>query len=270
EIVTKGLLLNKQVHMQPVWGLGRAGERGFRDWLAEELEVEATSLLSWEAMAHDVQPCAIVGADHELISAPRMDNLASSFSCLNALLRAANSNDELQYIPVVALFDHEEVGSGSATGAASPMLRTLLERTALGRGGSREDLHRAIADSLCVSLDMAHATHPNYAERHDPDHHLAMNEGPVIKVSANLRYATESSTEAAFELACLKAEVPMQKWVMRTDLACGSTIGPITAQNLGMACVDVGNPMLGMHSIRETAGADDPDYIERALRWILI
>ena len=270
EINTKGLLLNKQTHMQPVWGLGQLGERGFRDWLAEELEVEPEGILAWEAMAHDVQPSSIFGADQELVSAPRLDNLCSSFSSLQALIAATESGADLEHVPVVTLFDHEEVGSGSATGAASPLLRDLLERIVLARGGTREDYHRAVAGSLCVSLDMAHATHPNYPERHDPDHSLALNAGPVIKINANQRYATESSTEAAFERACREADVPVQKWVMRTDMACGSTIGPITAQRLGMPCVDVGCPQLSMHSARETCGVQDPAFMQRALGRILV
>lgn len=270
EINTNGLLLNKQTHMQPVWGLGPLGERGFRDWLAEALQVEPGRILSWEAMAHDVQPSSLFGADEELVSAPRLDNLCSSFCSLRALVNAVEARDSPEFIPVITLFDHEEVGSGSATGAASPLLADLLERTIIARGGSRDDYHRSVANSVCVSLDMAHATHPNYPERHDPDHNLELNAGPVIKVNANLRYATESSTEALFELACKRADVPVQKWVMRTDMACGSTIGPITASRLGMRCVDVGNPQLGMHSSRETCGAADPDYLVRALAQILV
>lgn len=269
EIQTTGLLLNKQTHMQPIWGLGEVGERGFRDFLAEELEVAPGHILAWDAMCHDVQPSSIIGADRELVSAPRLDNLCSSFCSLRALIAATASGKELAHIPVVTLFDHEEVGSGSASGAGSPILRDLLERIVLVRGGSREDYHRAIAGSLCVSLDMAHATHPNYAERHDPDHSLFLNAGPVIKINANLRYATESSTEAAFERACRDADVPVQKWVMRSDMACGSTIGPITAQRLGMPCVDVGCPQLAMHSARETCGVLDPGYMLSALGRIL-
>ena len=270
EIHTNGLLLNKQTHMQPIWGLGEPDERGFREWLGEELDVDPTDILAWDAMVQDVQPCSVFGVDDELVSAPRLDNLASSFVSLRALIAAAKSGAALEYAPVVTLFDHEEVGSGSRGGAAGPIVGDLLERTVLGRGGSRDDYHRAIAGSLCVSLDMAHATHPNWPERHDPDHSLAINAGPVIKVNANQRYATESSTEAAFELACRAAEVPVQKWVMRSDMACGSTIGPITAQGLGIACVDVGGPMLGMHSIRETCGTLDADYTLRALGHILV
>jgi aspartyl aminopeptidase len=269
EIATDGLKLNAQNHLQPVWGLAGGDERGFRDWLGEELGVEPADLLAWDAMVHDVQPSSVFGADDELVSAPRLDNLCSSYLALRALLEAARRDEPLEYVPVVTLFDHEEVGSGSRAGAASPILGDLLERTVLGRGGSRDDHHRAIAGSLCVSLDMAHATHPNWSEKHDPDHFLALNAGPVIKINANQRYATESSTEAFFELCCREAGVPYQKWVMRSDLACGSTIGPITAAELGMACVDIGNPMLGMHSARETCGALDPSHLERALARVL-
>ncbi len=270
DLRTKGLLLNKQTHMQPIWGLGEPGERGFRDWLAEELGVAPHEVLAWDAMCHDIQSSAILGVDEEIVSAPRLDNLCSSFCSLRALVGASQRGDALEYIPVLTLFDHEEAGSGSSSGAAGPILRDLLERIVLARGGTREDYHRSIARSVCVSLDMAHATHPNYAERHDPDHNLRLNGGPVIKINANLRYATESSTEALFELACREAEVPVQKWVMRSDMACGSTIGPITAQRLGMACVDVGGPQLGMHSARETCGSLDPGMMLAALGRILV
>jgi len=269
EVSTEGLKLNRQTHVPPVWGLASPDERGFRDWLGAELSVEPAEIVAWDAMCHDTQPSCLFGVDGDLVSAPRLDNLCSSFCALQALLGALERGEELARIPVVALFDHEEVGSGSATGADGPLLGDLLERVVLARGGAREDFHRAIADSLCVSIDMAHATHPNYAERHDPEHHLFLNRGPVIKINANLRYATESPTEAAFQLAAERAGVPVQKWVMRTDLRCGSTIGPMTAAGLGIRTVDVGNPQLAMHSIRETCGARDPEYMIGALRELL-
>jgi len=138
-------------------------------------------------------------------------------------------------------------------------------RIVLARGGSREDYHRAIADSACISADMAHGTHPNYVEKHEPDHHLFLNKGPVIKINTNLRYASEGETEALFQSACEAADVPYQKWVNRTDLACGSTIGPITAARLGVRTVDVGCPQLAMHSIRELCGSADPGFMARAM-----
>lgn len=269
EVGTEGLKLNRQTQIPPVWGLASPDERGFRDWLAAELSVQPAEILAWDAMCHDTAPSCLFGVDGDLVSAPRLDNLCSSFCALRALLGALERGAALERIPVVSLFDHEEVGSGSATGADGPILGDLLERVVLARGGTREDFHRAIADSLCVSIDMAHATHPNYAERHDPEHHLFLNQGPVIKINANLRYATESPTEATFQLAAERAGVPLQKWVMRTDMRCGSTIGPMTAAGLGIRTVDVGNPQLAMHSIRETCGARDPEYMIGALREIL-
>jgi len=264
EIHSDGLKLNKQTHMAPVWGLKGTGERDFKGWLARELDVAADAVLSWDAMCHDVVPSTLAGVDEELVAAPRLDNLCSSFNALEALLATDGSGKD-ERIAVVTLFDHEEVGSTSHRGAGSPLLRDIAERTVLARGGSREDYHRAIADSACVSADMAHATHPNYPEKHEPDHSLFLNQGPVIKINSNLRYASDGETEAMFQTACDTAGVPYQKWVNRTDLACGSTIGPITAANLGMRTVDVGCPQLAMHSIREMCGALDPGYMSRAM-----
>ncbi|MCB9915949.1 MAG: M18 family aminopeptidase [Planctomycetes bacterium] len=269
EIHTDGLKLNKQTHMSPVWSTLDGDERGFVAWLASELDVDEEDVLAWDAMVHDTNPSCLFGQANELVSAPRLDNLCSSFCALTALAGAVERGAALEYVPVVSLFDHEEVGSGSAAGAESPLLRGLLERTVLARGGTREEFHRAVADSLCVSIDMAHATHPNYADKHDPEHEVRVNAGPVIKLNSNMRYASESESVARFQLACERADVPCQKWVMRSDLACGSTIGPLTAQNLGMLTVDVGNPQLGMHSCRETCGSKDPGYLLRALGEIL-
>ena len=265
EVNDEGLKLNAQQHLAPIWALGDADEGGFRRFLAGELEVDVDDLLSWDAMCHDVQPATLLGVDEELLSAPRLDNLCSCFVALVALTARLGDANEPANVPVVALFDHEEVGSGSSRGALSPLLRDLLERTVLARGGTREDYHRAIASSVCVSADMAHATHPNYAERHEPEHPLRMNGGPVIKINTNLRYASEGETEALFQSACERADVPFQKWVNRTDLACGSTIGPLTAANLGVRTVDVGTAQLAMHSAREICGALDPALFVRAL-----
>ncbi len=269
ELRTEGLRLNKQTHMSPIWNTLGGDEQGFVEWLASLLDVQASEILAWDAMLHDTNPSSFFGQDEQFVSAPRLDNLSSSFCALTAMIEQVERGIALEYIPVVTLFDHEEVGSSSAAGAESPMLRDLLERTVLARGGTREEYHRAIADSFSVSIDMAHATHPNYADKHDPDHSLFMNAGPVIKLNSNMRYASESETVALFQLACERAGVPYQKWVMRSDLACGSTIGPITAKSLGIRCVDVGNPQLGMHSTRETCGAEDPDSMLRALVEVL-
>jgi aspartyl aminopeptidase len=158
---------------------------------------------------------------------------------------------------VVALYDHEEVGSQSAEGAGSAFLWGLLERLVRATGGSAEDVHRALAHSLFVSADMAHGVHPNYADLHEPQHAPKLGGGPVIKINTNQRYATNAATALRFERAARAAQVPVQRFVMRSDLPCGSTIGPITAARLGVATVDVGNPMLSMHSIRELASSQD-------------
>ncbi len=264
EIVTDGLVLNKQKHMTPVWALGTRDESGLREFLGEELQVDAKDILSWDLMCHDSNPSTIFGRDDEFISAPRLDNLASCFSGLRALLAVAESGTN-GTIPMVSCFDHEEVGSQSRSGAGGPVLPDLIERSVMSRGGAREDYHRAIAASLCVSADMAHATHPNYIERHEPDHFLSLNAGPVIKINANQRYASDAETEAMFQRVCEEADVPFQKWVSRTDLACGSTIGPISAAATGIRTVDVGNPMLSMHSVREMAGSQDAPHMLRAM-----
>jgi aspartyl aminopeptidase len=266
DIRTKGLKLNKQTHMTPVWGLANVGaERGFRDLLADALDVAPDDVLAWDAMCHDTTPSCIWGGANEFVSAPRLDNLCSCSNGLSALAARVAIAEELRCVPVLALFDHEEVGSGSTSGAVGPLLRVVLERTVLARGGSREDFHRAVAASACCSADMAHATHPNYAERHEPEHWIELNAGPVIKVNANQRYASDAETEALFQWACREADVPFQEYVNRTDLACGSTIGPLTAANLGMPTVDVGCPQLAMHSSRELCGSHDPGHMVRAM-----
>jgi aspartyl aminopeptidase len=166
---------------------------------------------------------------------------------------------------VIALFDHEEVGSATDRGAGSPVLATVLERICLAAGGDRESFHRAMAGSVCVSADMAHATHPNYPERHDLAHVVALNGGPVLKTNVNERYASDAPGTAVFADACERAGVPVQRYVHRNDLPCGSTIGPITASQLGITTVDIGAAQLAMHSARELMGTDDADYLRRAL-----
>jgi aspartyl aminopeptidase len=263
EVNTRGLVLDPQLHLSAVWGLGRAEERALQRFLAAELGVDDRDVLAFDLMLHDVVPGAFLGERGELIASARLDNLCSSFCAVEALLAREPRGDGP--ISVVCLFDHEEVGSTSSRGAQSPLLRDVLERVVIGAGGSREDVHRAVARSFCASIDMAHATHPNYREKHEPDHWVALNGGPVIKINTNMRYATDAEGEAAFMLACERAHVPVQKYFHRSNLACGTTIGPLTAAVVGMRTVDVGSPQLSMHSIRELAGAHDPELMIRAL-----
>jgi aspartyl aminopeptidase len=255
EVGTTGLKLNPQQHLAAVWGVGTSPEP-FVGFLAEELGVEAADVLGWELMTHDLAPSRVVGRDGDLVSAPRMDNQVTCFAGTTALLQEVAEPSGT--VRVLALFDHEEVGSVSDRGAASPLLETVLERIVLAAGGAREDLHRALAGSVVASGDMAHATHPNYVEKHEPQHQIAVNGGPVLKVHPNLRYATDAPGAAAFALACEQAGVPLQRYEHRADLPCGSTVGPITAGGLGVTTVDVGAPQLAMHSARELCGAQDP------------
>jgi aspartyl aminopeptidase len=258
----QGLLLDRQLHLTPVWSIGPPEPGGFARFLAEEMAIEADRVAAWDVMVHDVNPGTIAGRDGELLSAPRLDNLCSCHAAVTAL---GSRGPESSTIAVVALYDHEEIGSTSATGADGGFLAAVLERITLARGGDRADHLRALAGSSCVSADMAHATHPNYLERHEPDHPVIVNGGPVVKINVNQRYATDGRTQAGFEQACADAGVPFQRFVSRGNMPCGSTIGPITAARLGIPTVDVGVAQLGMHSVRELCGSADPAAFGAAL-----
>ncbi len=262
DVNERGLVLDRQTHMVPVWGLGPVDDGGLLRLVTEEVGVDAADVVGFDLMLHDLTPPTRLGADRELIAAPRLDNLFSCWAGIEALSRRAGADD---VIPIVCLFDHEEVGSASTTGAAGPLLETVVGRLVTARGGTADDRHRALARSFCVSADMAHAVHPNYVDRHEPGHRPRPNAGPVLKVNTNQRYATDAVTQAAFTQACDQAGVPWQVFVSRNNVPCGSTIGPLTATRLGIATVDVGCAQLSMHSARELAGADDPAYLVAAL-----
>lgn len=259
----KGVELDPQRHVDAVWGVG-SRPRGFTAFVAEELQIAVGDVLGWELMAHDLTPSAVFGVAEDLLAAPRLDNQGTCFAGTRALLAAVEAPAP-GVIPFLALFDHEEVGSMSDRGAFSELLATVLERIVLAADGSREDFHRAVAGSVCASGDMAHATHPNYPDRHEPSHLITPNGGPVLKVNQNLRYATDAASAAVFALACDQAGVPLQRYVHRADLPCGSTVGPITASRTGISTVDVGAPQLAMHSAREMMGALDPQLYADAL-----
>ena len=254
---TEGLKLNDQQHLAPHWSPGGDGASTFRDWLAGQVDVVPDDLLGVDAMTHDLTPARRIGGDGELIASARLDNLATSYAAVRALLQAVAEPSDRPHVPLIVLFDHEEVGSTSERGAQSTFLPAWLERIVLSAGGTREDYWRALAGSVIASGDMAHATHPNFAERHEPEHPIAMNGGPVLKVNTNLRYATDSLGAAAFALACEQARVPMQTFVTRSDLPCGSTVGPMTSALTGATTVDFGAPVLSMHSTREICGTLD-------------
>jgi aspartyl aminopeptidase len=260
----KSVTLDPQRHVNAVWGVGN-GTRSFLGYVAERAGVDADEVLGADLMTHDLTPSRLAGVNGELISAPRLDNQGTCYAGLEAFL-AAEPRD---YLPVLALFDHEEVGSTSDHGAQSDLLSTVLERIVLTGGGGREDFLRRLTGSMVASGDMAHATHPNYPDRHEPGHLIEVNAGPVLKVQPNLRYATDGRTAAAFALACRQAGVPLQRYEHRADLPCGSTIGPMTSARTGIPTVDVGAAQLAMHSARELMGADDVAAYSAALRAFL-
>ncbi|CQD21139.1 putative aminopeptidase 2 [Mycobacterium lentiflavum] len=257
------LTLDPQRHVNAVWGSNAQGEaRAFVDYVAERAGVPPADVLAADLMTHDLTPSTILGADSSLLSAPRLDNQASCYAGLEALLGA----EPRGAVAVLVLFDHEEVGSSSDHGAQSNLLGTVLERIVLASGGSREDFLRRLPVSLLASADMAHATHPNYPERHEPGHLIEINGGPVLKVHPNLRYATDGRTAAAFALACRQAGVALQRYEHRADLPCGSTIGPLASAQTGIPTVDVGAAQLAMHSARELMGVHDVAAYSAALQ----
>lgn len=259
DVNDKGLQLDRQQHLTPIWGLGNSRPGDFARYVSACAGVAADEVAAWDLMVHDLTASSVLGADRELLAAARLDNLASVWCATRALLDATTTGGEA--VAMMCLFDHEEVGSDSATGAGGALLPAVVERIT----GGGEAMHRALAGSVCVSADNAHAVHPNYPERHEPNHRPLPNRGPALKVNANQRYATSATTAAAFVRACDRAAVPHQVFVSRNNMPCGSTIGPITSTRLGIATVDVGIPQLSMHSARELAGAADPAYLVRAL-----
>jgi aspartyl aminopeptidase len=263
----RSVSLDPQRHVNAVWGVG-SGPRSFVECIAEQAGVAAGEVLGFDLMTHDLNPSTLIGLDRDMVSAPRLDNQATCYAGLEAFLATSESGAR-GHLPVLALFDHEEVGSTSDHGAQSELLLTVLERITLAAGGGREDFLRRLPNSMVASGDMAHATHPNYPERHEPGHLIEVNAGPVLKVQPNLRYATDGRTAAAFALACAQAGVPLQRYEHRADLPCGSTIGPMTSARTGIPTVDVGAAQLAMHSARELMGADDVAAYSAALQAFL-
>ncbi|MGH3499960.1 MAG: M18 family aminopeptidase [Nocardioidaceae bacterium] len=264
DVNDSGLKLNPQQHLAPIWGVGtEAGD--FRAYVAESVGAEPSDVLAWDLMTHDLTPSRRIGRNHELIAAPRLDNLATSYAGVQALVDAVGSAPAGEWSQVLVLFDHEEVGSMSDRGAFSTLLPTVLERIVTSLGGGREDYLRALAGTVIASGDMAHATHPNYPDRHEPQHQITINGGPVLKVNNLGRYATNAVGAGAFMRACEQAGVPVQQFVVRSDMPCGSTVGPMTSALTGATTVDFGAPMLSMHSAREMCGALDPAMYAGAL-----
>jgi aspartyl aminopeptidase len=249
----EGLKLNPQKHLLPILGLG--DELELRQVLADAAERPPDSIASFDLLLYDTQKGSLGGLHDEFVFSPRLDNLASAYAAVEALRGVPGDIDSTA---LVVLYDHEECGSRSAVGAAGPALRDALERIATSHPEEQvQALSRALAMSYLVSADMAHAVHPNYADLHDEDHQPRINRGLVIKTNANQSYATTGPSAAFFAELCHQVGYEPQSFVSRTDLRCGSSIGPIASTELGVRTVDVGAPMLSMHSAREMTGTLD-------------
>ena len=271
EVNDKGLKLNKQTELPLIFGAasdGIASHDQFLNAIAENIAVNPNDILGWELNVYDTQKGTFWGADQAFIANSQLDNLASCHAGLTALINTQNPTKTI----VCALFDHEEVGSESATGASGSFLKDVTSRLMQNCFNANENKPldaeiqcRILAKSFFISADMAHAYHPNHASAYEPCHHVQVNKGPAIKSNVNQRYATNGDSAATFMLLCEQANVPYQQYAHRTDLGCGSTIGPMIASGLGIATVDVGNPMWAMHSLRESAGVLDHTYMIQVL-----
>ncbi|MDO9425133.1 MAG: M18 family aminopeptidase [Methylobacter sp.] len=262
-----GLKLQKQTELPLILSASteeQLPKACFSALLQQQTGIAAARILSWDLAVYDTQKGAFWGAENEFYADSQLDNLASCHAALQALLE----HDILQSDStlVCAFFDHEEIGSGSNKGADGSFLPDVLQRIALSTAAGSEDVARALAKSFMISADMAHAYQPNFPNAYDADHKVGVNKGPVIKVNANQSYSSESVSAAMFADWCEQAEVPYQTYSHRCDMPCGSTIGPITAAKLGIRSIDVGSPMWAMHSIRESAGVLDHDYMIRVMK----
>ncbi|MFW5447181.1 MAG: M18 family aminopeptidase, partial [Methylophagaceae bacterium] len=258
----KNRTVNAQKHLPPIVMQIEDGDKtDFRDLLLQQVQQQYPKLkidkvIDYEISLYDTQPAAITGLNDDFISSARLDNLLSCFVGLTSLINGDSSQASL-----LVCSDHEEVGSVSSSGAQGSFLESVLSRLC----PEPEQFHRMIQRSMMISADNAHAVHPNYADKHDAEHGPILNKGPVIKTNANQRYATNSETSAYFRQLCEQVDVPVQDFVVRTDMGCGSTIGPITASTLGVKILDIGVPTFAMHSIRELAGSRDAHMLTTIL-----
>ena len=259
---------DRQHNMQPVLSVGDP-EASILQVVGEKAGVGKQDIASFNLITADAARGEVFGAGEQFIAAGRMDNLSSVHASLAAMKNAAKDYQGKDILVMMA-FDHEEVGSSSRYGAGGPILADAITRTARALGANEEERFQMFSRSSCVSADAAHSVHPNYVGKHDPTHHPIIGKGPVTKINGNQRYASDAITVALWEAACDKAGVPVQRFVGNNDVPCGSTIGPITATRLGIDTVDVGVPMLSMHSAREMVGERDQVWLAQALEAYLV
>jgi aspartyl aminopeptidase len=259
-----GLKLDKQLHTAPVWSVSHQGIRVL-DHVAQAAGCSADEIDGYDLRTYDTAGPAIFGPHQEFFASARLDNLSSMHASIVALISA----DHDAAISMVAAFDHEELGSASRSGASGPLLADVLTRISAGLGATVDEQHRSLAQSVCLSADTGHAIHPNYPGRHDPINQPLLNSGPLLKINTNQRYATDGKGAALWRRISRTSGIPTQEFVSNNAMPCGSTIGPLTATRLGIATVDVGIPLLSMHSARELAGTADPINLTRAMEGFL-
>ena len=258
--VNERLTIDRQYELVPSYGLG--DEPDIVEWVCSRAGVPAGEVAFGDIRVVPTQAPAVFGIGGEFFASARLDNLSSTYPAYRAIGETRPGRD----IALFVAFDHEEVGSGTASGAAGPLLSDVLARIADGYGLGVDARRALLARSSCISADASHAVNPNHTAKYDPLVQPAMNRGPALKVNAQQRYATDAISTALWERACRAAGVPHQVFVSNNDVACGTTIGPLTAQRLGVPTVDVGVPILSMHSTREMCGTSDPEHLCAALR----
>lgn len=263
--VNEGVELNKQIDMLPLLGQIKEGETTadyLKNIIAKELKIDKEDILDYDLTLYDTTKGCRVGINNEFISSSRIDNLAMAHSSLLAIAE----NKPQPFTQMIAIFDNEEVGSLTKQGADSPLFKHIFERINNNLGYNKEAFYKAVYNSFLISADMAHSVHPNRPEKHDPTSRPLMNKGPVIKIHANQKYTSDGDSTAVFESLCKKADVPYQKFVNRSDTVGGSTLGNLSTGQLDIRSVDVGNPMLAMHSVRELCGTDDHYYMTKVFK----
>lgn len=263
--VNKGVEINPQKDTLPlVANINKEFEKDnfLLKLISKSLDIDTEDILDFEMFLYGVEKGSLVGLNEEFISVGKLDDLAMVHAGLNGLI----DSNVGKGTNVLVCFDNEEVGSGTKQGAASPMLKTVLERITLAMGKGKEDYYRALSNSFIISADQAHALHPNYLDQHDPTSRPVVNGGPAIKLAANQAYTTDSFSSAVYKGICKSADVPVQEFVNRSDKRGGSTIGPISSSQLDIPSVDIGNPILGMHSIRELGGVLDHYYVYKSFK----
>lgn len=259
--VNSGMKYNQQVDMLPLFSAGECGENSYYELIAQELGVKPEDVVGCDLYLYPRVAPSLWGAKEEFISSPRLDDLQCAYTSMKALVDSHNPHG----VNVCCCFDNEEVGSGTKQGALSTFLRDVLQRVHAALGHAPEDYFRAVAKSFMVSCDNAHAVHPNHPEKTDGENCVYMNQGIVVKFSANQKYTTDGISAAIFMQLCKDAQVPVQTFANRSDMAGGSTLGNLSTQQVSLHTVDVGLPQLAMHSTYETAGVKDSAYMVQAL-----